>query len=459
MVAGKSVYLPTYNNQGETFTYQVTAEDPIPGYDSSIKHDDEGNWVITNKQVFSPLSLKVTKTSADNPDLKLDGAKFALSGGDLNAAVQLTDNGAGTYSLPKGTQLNKGQTYTLTETAAPDGFEIAGPWQITIADTGKITVDPKIKTEVDTSNSEQPVLGLAITDPVKQQDFQVEKYRQGDQQQQPLAGSKFQLTKYGTDWSDAGTAITSEITGNGAKVQLKPGYYVVKETVAPAGYQLDLTEYKFYIDDHGQMFDANHQAITDSLAAGQEGFYLTKNGLAFVKYDQLKPFAIDLTKVDKYSGKPLKDVDFIVGTKVKASQVVAEATATSDAQGKLNFKAADQSDYQLQPGKTYYFQETKTTDQYEKLKGYFSLKIAADGQSATVTYYGPEGEQAVEVETTISADGNHVTFKITNNPNNPKNPLPSTGGSGLLSALLLGSCLVILAGVGFYFNNAKRRAM
>lgn len=457
-IGSDSVVLPKFNNEGKDFTYTVKSETQVPGYDiPSINKDKDGQWVITNKQKFSPLSLEVTKVSGDNSDLKLAGATFELSGGDLNGAIKLTDNGDGTYSLPAGTKLNKGQKYTLTETAAPAGFEIAdaNPWQIEIQADGKVVVTDKDGNKVDSKinqdDADNPVIGLNIADPVKKQEFQVEKYRQGSNDK--LDGSEFTLTKYGKDWTDpAGESMT--FTGNGVAQNIKPGYYVVKETKAPTGYQLDDTEYKFYIDDHGKMFDADGNEITKESLAGKEGFYLTDKGLAFVKYDDLKPFDVQMKKIDKDSNKPIEGITFITGTKLDGENVVEEASGTTDKDGLLNYQDKNGATYQFEAGKTYYFQETDATNKYQKLKGYFELVIAADGKKATLTYHNPDGSTNT-VEVNISMDkGNVITFTVTNNA---KAPLPETGGHGIIGYVAVGLLLMAIAVIGLYANNMYRR--
>lgn len=456
-VDGSDVYLPKFNNEGKDFTYTVKSETQVPGYDIPSIENKDGEWVITNKQKFSPLSLEVTKVSGDNSDLKLAGATFELSGGDLGKTITLTDNGKGTYSLPEGTKLNKDQTYTLTEKTAPAGFEIApeNPWTIKIESTGKVVVTDKdgkeVTSKINQDDPNKPVISLNIADPVKKQEFQVEKYRQGSNDK--LDGSEFTLTKYGKDWTDpAGESMT--FTGNGVAQNIKPGYYIVKETKAPTGYQLDDTEYKFYIDDHGKMFDAKGKEITKDSLNGKEGFYLTDKGLAFVKYDDLKPFDVQMKKVDKDSNQSIKDVTFITGTKLDGNNVVEEASGTTDNDGLLNYQDKNGATYQFEAGKTYYFQETDATNKYQKLKGYFELVIAADGKKATLTYHNPDGSTNT-VEVNISMDkGNVITFTVTNNA---KAPLPETGGHGIIGYVAVGLLLMAIAVIGLYANNMYRR--
>ncbi len=457
-VDGSDVYLPKFNNEGKDFTYTVKSETQVPGYDiPSIDKDKDGEWVITNKQKFSPLSLEVTKVSGDNSDLKLAGATFELSGGDLGKTITLTDNGKGTYSLPAGTKLNKDQTYTLTEKTAPAGFEIApeNPWTIKIESTGKVVVTDKdgkeVTSKINQDDPDNPVIGLNIADPVKEQEFQVEKYRKDSNDK--LDDSEFTLTKYGDKWVEpAGKSMI--FAGNGAAQNIKPGYYIVKETKAPTGYQLDDNEYKFYIDDHGKMFDADGNEITKESLAGKEGFYLTDKGLAFVKYDDLKPFDVQMKKVDKDSNQPIKGVTFITGTKLDGNNVIEEASGTTDNDGLLNYKDKNGATYQFEAGKTYYFQETDATNKYQKLKGYFELVITADGKTATLTYHNPDGSTNT-VKVNISMDnGNIITFTVTNNV---KAPLPETGGHGIIGYVAVGLLLMALAVIGLYANNVYRR--
>lgn len=451
-IGNQSVYLPKYNSRGANFTYKVVQESIVDGYSSSVSEDGK---TITNKQDFAKFALKIAKVSKEDGTTPLSGAKFVLSGGDLSKNVTLEGNTGGIYTLPSSVKLDKSQTYTLTETTAPTGYEIAGPWSIVINGKGQVTVTDESNGSVvmlDQNGLADALIKFTVADPAKTRQFQVKKYLTGTSTK--LDNAKFKLVKYTTNWQSVDKTITEDLLGNAIGFQsIKAGYYVVQETVAPTGYQLDTTSYRFRVADDGKFYKEDNTEITNTTAPSSDGFYEKAPGsLVFVKYDQLKKFTGDITKIDKYSGDAIEGVTFIVGTQLDNKQVTELASATSDDKGKLNFTNGSGA-YQFTAGTTYYLQETVAPNGLKKLSGYFKMQIAADGQTATVTYNGSDDDQQVTVHTTIG-DTNKVTFAITNDQ---KTPLPSTGGHGIQAFIILGVVMAVLAGATLYVNNSYRR--
>ncbi len=438
--------LPKEDDQGNEITYTIkeVKGDWQDDYASTVTGSEDSGFTITNKLTYNPLLLTVTKVSEENPDLKLPGADFELSGGDLTSKVKLTDNGDGTYSLPDGTKLGKNQTYTLTEETAPGGFETAGPWTITVDKDGNVTVDPDIMTGINKDNEFSPVLNLTVKDPVKKQTFIAEKYAKGESD--PLDGATFVLQKY-TD-STYGTKDGDErsLTGNSTKLDdLKPGYYEVKESDAPDGYVLDSTVSKFHIDDHGKIFAVDDHGTETEITAkskdalnGSDGFYLTEDGLSFVKYDEFKSLSIQLKKIDSETQALLAGAEFTLTGPDGYKQ-----TATSDnvKDQNWNFEFKD-----LKPG-TYTLTETKAPNGYVVTDKGHEIVVDVNGN---VTFDGKSLEK-------ISNNNDSIIVGTPTIFNTPETILPHTGGSGIRSFMMLASVLLGLAVVLLAVVYIKRR--
>lgn len=442
--------LPKEDDQGTPITYTIKEVDGKwqDDYASTITGSEDSGFTITNKLTYNPLSLTVTKVSEENPDLKLPGAVFELSGGDLSAEVKLTDNGDGTYSLPDSTKLGKNKTYTLTEKTAPGGFETAGPWTIKVDKDGNVTVDPDIMTGINKDNEFSPVLNLTVKDKVKKQTFTAEKYtKDANGTAHALQGSTFILQKY-TD-SSYGTTVGNQqpLTGNVTTLDdLKPGYYEVHESDAPEGYKLDDTAYRFRIDDHGKFFavskDGTETEIKvkhrDDIENGGDGFYLTNDGLSFVKYDEFKSLSVRLKKIDSETQELLAGAEFTLTGPDSYKQ-----TTTSDnvKDQDWNFEFKD-----LKPG-TYTLTETKAPNGYTVTDKGHTIIVDANGN---VTFDGKSLEK-------ISNNNDSIIVGTPTIFNTPETILPHTGGSGIRSFMMLASVLLGLAVVLLAVVYIKRR--
>ncbi len=174
--------LPLYNNQGETFDYQVTSERTVSGYEATKV--DAYTW--KNTKTFVPLALNLIKKSAVG-EVKLTGAVFELTG--AGETVTLVDQGDGTYGLPADTALQKSQTYRLKEVTAPAGHHLAEQtqWQIHVDAQGHATIDGQPVTLV------EHTITLEITNPFTEIPVAIRKYTVQKEQQVLLAGAVFSL--------------------------------------------------------------------------------------------------------------------------------------------------------------------------------------------------------------------------------------------------------------------------
>lgn len=333
-----------------------------------------------------------------------------------------------------------------TWTSATDSLTKADKWKKNI---DHLTVDnkqvslPKYNNQgkdfVYKVTSENPVLGYTTyisnsnndwTITNKAQGFQVNKYSADSNQ--PLAGSKYKLKKY-TDsgWQTIDSSFDpQEFVGNTTVKSIVAGYYMIEETEAPKGYQLDTTPVKFQVSKEGKYLDENGHEISKDLPA-INGFYIATNKdgipvLTFAQYDKLKPYGLTVQKVDQDNNKKL------AGAKFKLSAKNTEAqTVTTNSDGLAKFR-------ELKPGE-YTLEETESPDGYSPYKNKITVTIAADGK---VTF----SDDSLDGSYHLNSDGNN-TISLTVK-DHVKGTLPKTGGNGISAYLNIGlSLIVFVAGL------------
>lgn len=284
-------------------------------------------YVIGKKDIGQLINKKnkVEVQKTDQNGKTLEGAEFKIEGlfADGSQSKTLKDK----ESLSG--QLIAGETYTLTETKAPDGYKVySEPYTFRVDSDGSKLIGDE--------NSHYKISGTTITasdDPISVS-FTKNKGQ--------LNGAEFTLS----DTTD--TSIASKtFTINGTKTLDISEYkwigghsYQLEETKAPDGYKLA-------------------KAITFKVE--KDG---TINGDTTININD-DPIEISLKKTDAFTKEALEGVTFIVKQNNK------EITrATTDAKGKLNFSPAS-----LVQGQSY--------DLYEEVyNGY--VRIETKVQSFTV---------------------------------------------------------------------------
>jgi len=221
-----------------------------------------------------------------------------------------------------------------------------------------------------------------------------------------LDGAEFKLVKYSDEFLTEDPSFNEKLVANSKDIMsgLKNGHYALIETKAPTGYQAEPNALKFSIKD-GKFFDeANNEITATNLEAGQDGFYLNLSNdsayiLTGVKYNTLKPFALNLTKTDT-KGKQLSGAEFEL-VNAKGEQIKFEYA--NDAKTKLKFSG-------LTPGE-YTLTETKAPADHKLLTTPLKFTITEAGK---VEFENEPKD--VKVELTTGDDQNTLDFRVENTP-------------------------------------------
>ena len=173
-----------------------------------------GSLTVTNEQ----YKLVVKKVDATNPTKGLAGARFHVESTNGSFSRDIVTGADGTYTF---SPLDAG-TYAVTETAAPNGYEIdnAGPEYVVLPNNGSSTVTITF-TDTPTVTATGKIRKVDADDPTK-----------------GLAGAVIKIT--GVDNNFTGTYTT----GAGGALTDVPwdtmpiGSYVAEEVTPPNGYSL-----------------------------------------------------------------------------------------------------------------------------------------------------------------------------------------------------------------------------
>lgn len=274
----QSVWLPAYDNNGNTFNYQVSSE-ATDGYISSITNKTNES-TITNTQ----YGLIIDKY-ASNSTNKLTGAEFIVKSADGKQSYTLTGNQL--------QQLTPGD-YTIQETKSPTGYQLDSTvYPITLSQDGKWsssgqgisatspTTDGNgykdgfsIATDKSNNTDKNNVVRFVKNDALKKFDLTVNKVDKTTGN--ALKGAKFTLT------DSAGKASSYKETDPTATFtfeNLSSGTYTLKETKAPDGY-ITSQDVTIVISDNGNVNVTNNNGDWKSTLqndAGNNQISLTVN--------------------------------------------------------------------------------------------------------------------------------------------------------------------------------------
>lgn len=404
---------------GETYTlHEVTAPQ---GYellpDVSFTVSNEGEILLVNEVAGYSVATEggIATITADDTPIEAKLVKVDASGNPLEGAVFTianTEDSSDTKTFTTGNDgiatidpawLVAGRTYTVVEVEAPSGYELAGSATFTVGTDGTLSL------VADDGTAAGSVLGaegsgsygvtiesggvavLTASDtPIAAQLIKT------DLNGGTLAGATFELAPVeGTTFSDGSTEARSVQMGEAGVVALEglvaKGSYTLRETVAPAGYELNTTEFTFTVNEDGTVS-----------ANDQDGYMAVDRGGVVSVTATDAPIEIQLTKTD-LGGNALD------GAKFSIEGIFASEGGTSEGaitQRTFDASADGATITGLIGGETYTITELEPPAGY-KNAGSFSFTVGTDGTIAAA-----QGQQQAEEGTegySISADGLQMT--------------------------------------------------
>ncbi|MEO1780834.1 hypothetical protein BAU18_000385 [Enterococcus diestrammenae] len=242
------------------------------------------------------------------------------------------------------------------------------------------------------------------------------------------------------------------LTANGANhtlTNLTPGSYDLVEVSAPQGYETLGIIGTIIITEEGRINFYPDASTSDS------NFSVNKNGshiqISMDVKNYLKPFELEILKRDAYNHETvLQDAIFTLYDKIPTdSEAVKLAQASTGADGKGTFQK-DGVIYHLKAGKTNYFKETTAPDGYVLSTSIYKVIVTANG-SVTIE---KDGSSFDEMERTLvsGTESNRIVLII---DNEPKVPLPATGGPGTMLFSLIGVLALLLSGGYFLLRRGQ----
>ena len=200
------------------------------------------SFVATNE----PMAIKLTKTSAAENHLYLEGAEFRLTGqvmNDGNTAHTYTTNKDGIIEITDG--LMGGVKYTLTENVVPAGYIAMDSLYFKMDDRGEIVVTDIDGNPLDQEDwpagwgvKDDKISFTAADEPTR---LTIEKV-DGDNNEKKLSGAEFSVTPVeGSKFANGSTktkVLTTDEEGTDSLVAdlVVGSSYTIEETKAPDGY-------------------------------------------------------------------------------------------------------------------------------------------------------------------------------------------------------------------------------
>ncbi|HFI0422938.1 TPA: SpaA isopeptide-forming pilin-related protein, partial [Streptococcus suis] len=167
-------------------------------------------------------------------------ATIDIANKSLTWWTQSNDVGNAVFKLPQG-------TYTISELAAPAGYELLQPFDIIVGEDGQVRLANGAPTNAEI-NTKDGRINLKLTNIFKPK-LKIIKVDSRDENRR-LANATFKL--YGEDGrTQVGSDLVTGTTGEVEIPALTPGTYYLQETQSPAGFQTNGTKYKLIIAADG----------------------------------------------------------------------------------------------------------------------------------------------------------------------------------------------------------------
>lgn len=405
---------------------------------------EQGNVSIVAAD--NPIDLAFFKKDLGN-DNELAGAEFMLSGTFVDNAThetsQLTigfttagtaisfgnlSHEGNTYSVVAG------QTYVLTETKAPSGYELLEPFSFTVGVDGAI-VPAEGYSQVAAgeegyviSNDQGGVVTLTAHDkPIEV----VLAKTSSTNEQLALTGAVFELYRGAS--AAEGDFVEQVSTGTDGKVALENlaggTTYTLHEVTAPAGYEL-LSDVTFTVETDGTVTLSENAPAGYTVTEGEDGVVI------FTAADT--PIEAQLVKTDE-AGTPLAGAVFSIqgtfaGDYAQEREITLDPT---DENGITSIPAAA-----LIANEAYTIAELTAPDGYERA-GSVKFTVATDG---TITILSDDANVVSGSSNTASGDTNVASGDNSAMASNGgTSAIVGTNGTGTFAASSEGTMAVITA--------------
>jgi LPXTG-motif cell wall-anchored protein/uncharacterized repeat protein (TIGR01451 family) len=282
-------------------------------------------------------SIKVTKVDKNNENIKLEGAVFELL--DKYENVIKTSEPTDSTGEVVFNKLKFDIDYYIREKVAPTGYTLS-------SESYKF----QVKNINDEKNIAYNYKNEKIIDKDKKITGEIEFFKVGENNT-PLKGAEFTLYKL-SDTSYTNPLATAISDENG-KVNFKNveyGEYAIKETKAPEGYIPSRKILTATITEDGKVVKANPESISNTKIRGN----------------------IEFTKLGE-DKNPLQGAEFNLYKETDANFENPVATATSDENGRVEFKNIEYGKYAIK--------ETKAPEGYVLSSEVLSAAITENGST------------------------------------------------------------------------------
>ena len=365
---------------------------------------------VTITKTDDAVSLQLAKLGADSGDARLTGAEFTVEGSfakDATSGVleQRTFEGLSVDEVSS-LRFATGQTYTLTETKAPAGYElIEGNLKFTVADDGRVYEGGFDASSA--SNGEYRLLGSHLAIVAVDQPIEIELAKYGsdkgtDTPDKALAGATFRIEGVFAD-GEAGEETVRELSMEGGTCTLRHlvagNVYQLWEVAAPAGYKLIEGTLSFRVNADGTIEQVD--AEESSFANGSMS--IAEDAVSVQAVDD--PIELSLVKKDEAGEKLLAGAVFKVtpvgGSSFADGTTESKVLAATGADGKTSLSG------QLVAGSCYEITEVSAPAGYTVPGASLTVEVAADGTMKA------QGSVPVEFKATTSEVGTTIITVFT----------------------------------------------
>ena len=367
-------------------SYILTEKEVPAGYVKaapiSFTVDAAGNVKVGESEVdkltmvdeYDVHEIEINKT--DITGNELEGAELEITGKETGSEEDIEPISLISGATSQKVSLKPG-SYTLTETNAPKGYDIADPINFTVDKDGNVKV------------GEDEVEKIIMVDELTERDIEISKVDLTTNTE--LEGASLQIT--GTDidgkeitpikWTSGDDGKNENGTVKTHTVKLTAGIYTLSETAAPDGYKI-AESIKFTIDKEGKVTSDTKDAVTGNKVTMKDEKKDTSASISVTK--NLKTVAGEnIYAVDQTFYVALYEDENCT----KLASEIKALTFKNSTSETVTFEG-------VEPNKTYYVGEC-TKDGVRYLSGVVAgTKYVAqftDGNSVTVET--PNGSKAV----------------------------------------------------------------